>query len=92
MVRRAAALRERGFVCIALDLTAVGQNPSEGRRHGGQPERAPDWMGAHPYLAKRLCANCPVRADCLEAALARHETYGIWGGLNELERRALLKT
>ena len=44
------------------------------------------------FLAKRLCANCPVRADCLEAALARHETYGIWGGLNELERRALLKT
>jgi hypothetical protein len=27
----------------------------------------------------------------LSAALARHETYGIWGGLNELERRALLR-
>jgi WhiB family redox-sensing transcriptional regulator len=42
-------------------------------------------------LAKRLCSNCLVRGDCLAAALARHETYGIWGGLNELERRALLR-
>jgi WhiB family redox-sensing transcriptional regulator len=33
-----------------------------------------------------------VRGECLEAALERHETYGIWGGLNELERRALLRT
>lgn len=39
-------------------------------------------------LAKKLCASCPVREDCLEAALQRHESYGIWGGLNELERRA----
>ena len=43
------------------------------------------------HLAKKLCANCPVREDCLEAALARHESYGIWGGLNELERRAFLR-
>jgi WhiB family redox-sensing transcriptional regulator len=44
------------------------------------------------YLAKRLCANCPVRVECLEAALERHESYGIWGGLNELERRSLLRS
>jgi WhiB family redox-sensing transcriptional regulator len=42
-------------------------------------------------LAKKLCASCPVREDCLEAALGRHESYGIWGGLNELERRAFLR-
>ena len=41
-------------------------------------------------LAKKLCANCSVREECLEAALARHESYGIWGGLNELERRAFV--
>ncbi len=44
------------------------------------------------FLAKRLCSECSVRGECLEAALERHETYGIWGGLNELERRALLRT
>lgn len=42
-------------------------------------------------LAKRICASCAVRHDCLESALARHESYGIWGGLNEFERRALLR-
>ena len=30
--------------------------------------------------AKRICANCPVMADCLEGALERHEPYGVWGG------------
>jgi WhiB family redox-sensing transcriptional regulator len=43
-------------------------------------------------VAKRICASCGVRDDCLEAALARHESYGIWGGLNEIERRGLLRT
>ena len=43
-------------------------------------------------VAKRICASCGVREECLEAALARHESYGIWGGLNELERRGLLRT
>ena len=40
-------------------------------------------------LAKRICAGCGVREECLRAALDRHESYGIWGGLNEFERRAL---
>jgi WhiB family redox-sensing transcriptional regulator len=44
------------------------------------------------FLAKRLCSNCLVRGDCLESALVRRESYGIWGGLNELERRTLLRT
>ena len=42
-------------------------------------------------VAKRICASCGVREECLEAALARHESYGIWGGLNEFERRALTR-
>ncbi|HEY1826326.1 MAG TPA: WhiB family transcriptional regulator [Acidimicrobiales bacterium] len=42
-------------------------------------------------LAKRICASCEVRDACLHAALDRHETYGIWGGLNEFERRALTR-
>ena len=42
-------------------------------------------------MAKRICAGCSVREACLHASIARHETYGIWGGLNEIERRALLR-
>lgn len=39
--------------------------------------------------AKRVCAQCLVRTDCLDCALAIGETHGIWGGLSELERREL---
>lgn len=39
--------------------------------------------------AKEICASCPVRKPCLEYALRIHEPHGIWGGLNEAERRAL---
>ena len=30
--------------------------------------------------AKTLCATCPVRTECLAAALARREPWGVWGG------------
>jgi WhiB family transcriptional regulator, redox-sensing transcriptional regulator len=39
--------------------------------------------------AKRICAGCPVQRECLEYALRVREPFGIWGGLNETERRAL---
>ena len=31
-------------------------------------------------LAKTVCAECPIRKECLEGALERHEPYGVWGG------------
>lgn len=37
--------------------------------------------------AKRICAECTVRSECLEYALANDERFGIWGGLSERERR-----
>jgi WhiB family redox-sensing transcriptional regulator len=42
-------------------------------------------------VAKRICAVCPVQQPCLDYALATRETHGVWGGLNETERRAILK-
>jgi WhiB family redox-sensing transcriptional regulator len=39
--------------------------------------------------AKMVCAGCPVRQDCLTFALATRQEYGIWGGYDEDERRAL---
>jgi WhiB family redox-sensing transcriptional regulator len=39
--------------------------------------------------AKSVCRGCPVRDDCLEWALETGQDIGVWGGLTELERRAL---
>jgi len=39
--------------------------------------------------AKAICEPCGVRRACLEFAVATHEQHGIWGGLNESERRHL---
>jgi WhiB family transcriptional regulator, redox-sensing transcriptional regulator len=45
--------------------------------------------GGSTREAKRICAGCEVRAECLEYALAHDERFGIWGGLSERERRRL---
>jgi WhiB family redox-sensing transcriptional regulator len=39
--------------------------------------------------AKAICSQCPVRAECLEWAMATGQDAGVWGGLSEDERRAL---
>ena len=41
--------------------------------------------------AKAICARCSVRVECLEYALRTREPHGIWGGLNEAERKILLR-
>jgi len=40
--------------------------------------------------AKAVCATCPVIAQCRAHALAVQEPYGIWGGLSEDDRLAIL--
>jgi WhiB family redox-sensing transcriptional regulator len=40
--------------------------------------------------AKSICRSCPVIDECREYALAIREPHGIWGGLTELERKAIL--
>lgn len=39
--------------------------------------------------AKAICQKCPVQLECLEFALTTNEPYGIWGGLNQVERKRL---
>ncbi|WP_163540819.1 WhiB family transcriptional regulator [Occultella kanbiaonis] len=52
--------------------------------------------GGSTANAKRVCNGgpgrdvCPVRNDCLLYALANGERFGVWGGLSERERRALV--
>lgn len=40
--------------------------------------------------AKAICTKCPVQGSCLDYALGTREPFGIWGGLTEYERKALL--
>jgi WhiB family redox-sensing transcriptional regulator len=47
--------------------------------------------GAEQNKAKTLCAGCPVRTECLAEALDNQIEWGVWGGMTERERRALLR-
>jgi WhiB family transcriptional regulator, redox-sensing transcriptional regulator len=55
-------------------------------REGGHLPCAsnPDlWFAEAPAdveLAKALCGRCPIVPECLAAAIARVEPWGVWGG------------
>lgn len=41
------------------------------------------WFAENPVeleRAKALCADCPIRRECLATALERQEPWGVWGG------------
>ena len=44
---------------------------------------------AHERKAKRICASCPMNKLCLAYALLNRETFGIWGGYSERQRRTM---
>jgi WhiB family redox-sensing transcriptional regulator len=48
-------------------------------------------QGAAQNRAKALCMGCEVRTECLADALDNEVEFGVWGGMTERERRALLR-
>jgi WhiB family redox-sensing transcriptional regulator len=48
-------------------------------------------QGAAQNRAKLVCGGCPVRVECLADALDNRTEFGVWGGMTERERRALLR-
>lgn len=40
--------------------------------------------------AKAYCQHCPVLDKCRERSLEAREPFGVWGGLSEDERHAIL--
>ena len=48
-------------------------------------------QGSAQNRAKQICGGCPVRTECLADALDSRVEFGVWGGMTERERRALLK-
>ncbi len=41
--------------------------------------------------ALSVCGSCPVRPECLDYAFEADERFGIWGGLEEKERRKVVR-
>jgi WhiB family redox-sensing transcriptional regulator len=64
---------------------------ARGRCRDVPPEMMFPHDGAGVSLAKRLCTGCPVRARCLEYALACRIDEGVWGGASQRERRRILQ-
>src|ERR1700753_2346257 len=48
-------------------------------------------QGAAQNRAKLICRGCLVRTECLADALDNGIEFGVWGGMTERERRALLR-
>ncbi|MFC8191733.1 WhiB family transcriptional regulator [Cellulomonas sp. NPDC057328] len=60
----------------------------------GSGKLAPDALfveGSAQRDARAVCQGCPVRLDCLADALDSRADFGVWGGMTERERRALLR-
>ena len=47
--------------------------------------------GAAQRQAATICRHCPVRLECAADALDNRVEFGVWGGMTERQRRALLK-
>lgn len=80
------------FPETTLDLNALSEN---WRAYALCAEVDPDlWFPekgntSAVRAAKRICARCPVRVQCLDYAVKNHEEYGVWGGHNVRERRTI---
>ena len=48
-------------------------------------------QGSAQNRAKAICGGCVVRTECLADALDSRVEFGVWVGMTERERRALLK-
>lgn len=53
------------------------------------PMGPPRLVSAQTAIAKAVCTACSVRAECLEWSLQTAQDAGIWGGLDEEERREI---
>jgi WhiB family redox-sensing transcriptional regulator len=67
---------------------ALGEWHSRGLCAGEDPEVFFPSHGHPGTEARQVCAACRVRSDCRDYATAADE-FGIWGGLDQQERRNL---
>ena len=88
---RGGETKGRGMQRITTKLL----QPVEWQTHARCTEVDPEIFfperGGSSKAARAVCADCQVRAQCLEYALNNKEQFGIWGGTSERERRRLRK-
>lgn len=49
----------------------------------------PNGNGHEIVAARKVCAGCPVKDECLQFALKYRED-GVWGGTSERQRRNMI--
>ena len=74
----------------AIPAPRSGDWPTEAACRNSDPD-ALFVQGAAQNRAKSVCLGCPVRTECLADALDNRVEFGVWGGMTERERRALLR-
>ena len=90
----------------AAALRVIGDSPSGSPRARAEGQNSewtaravcatqdPDLLfvtGAAQREAAKMCQACPVKLECLADALDNQVEFGVWGGLTERQRRAILR-
>lgn len=71
-------------------VPSMGKWNAGGLCSGADPDVFFPSHGDPGTKARQICGSCAVRSECLEYSTAADE-WGIWGGLDERERRNLRK-
>lgn len=77
-----------GVTEVALETSWMAQ----GRCRDLPPEVFFPSDGVGVEVARHYCAECSVKAPCLEYALENHIEHGVWGGASERERRRIARS
>jgi WhiB family transcriptional regulator, redox-sensing transcriptional regulator len=70
---------------LVLDVTDMAW-ADDGDCQYADPELWFPAPGERAEAAKSICAQCPVKAECLAYAMPRSELEGIWGGTSQRQR------
>jgi WhiB family redox-sensing transcriptional regulator len=88
------AVRRLNLVPVNSNLRAVNESDRAWVSKALCRSADPDELfvrGAAQRKAAVICRHCPVMQECAADALDNQVEYGVWGGMTERQRRALLK-
>lgn len=73
-----------GSVTSILNLTQGGSTQERARCSDGNGTLSSLFFSDDDFeiaRAQAICRSCSLQTTCLEGALKRSETYGVWGGM-----------